>query len=82
MAAVLDPATRDFNLEVLRGDEATAEGLDTAVSTPPMFASESDCANPNTHICFSGFDPPLMAQGSQAIRESSSVAGEGNSLGR
>jgi len=38
MAAVLDPATRDFNLEVLRGDDATAEGLDTAVSTPPMFA--------------------------------------------
>jgi len=38
MDAVLDPATRDFNLEVLRGDEATAEGLDTAVSTPPMFA--------------------------------------------
>ena len=38
MAAVLDPATRDFNLELLRGDEATAEGLDTAVSTPPMFA--------------------------------------------
>jgi hypothetical protein len=32
--------------------------------------------------CFSGFDPPLMAQGSQAIRESSSVPGEGNSLGR
>ena len=40
IAAVLDPATRDFNLELLRGDEATAEGLDTAVSTPPMFA---DC---------------------------------------
>lgn len=38
IAAVLDPATRDFNLELLRGDEATAEGLDTAVSTPPMFA--------------------------------------------
>jgi hypothetical protein len=32
--------------------------------------------------CFSGFDPPLMAQGSQAIRESSSVPGEDNSLGR
>jgi hypothetical protein len=32
--------------------------------------------------CFSGFDPSLMAQGSQAIRESSSVLGEGNSLGR
>jgi hypothetical protein len=34
------------------------------------------------YTCFSGFDPPLMAQGSQAIRESSSVPGEGNSLGR
>jgi hypothetical protein len=32
--------------------------------------------------CFSGFDPPLMAQGSQTIRESSSVPGEGNSLVR
>jgi hypothetical protein len=35
-----------------------------------------------TFACFSGFDPSLMAQGSQAIRESSSVLGEGNSLGR
>jgi hypothetical protein len=35
-----------------------------------------------TLSCFSGFDPSLMAQGSQAIRESSSVLGEGNSLGR
>jgi hypothetical protein len=35
-----------------------------------------------TISCFSGFDPSLMAQGSQAIRESSSVLGEGNSLGR
>jgi hypothetical protein len=35
-----------------------------------------------SYTCFSGFDPPLMAQGSQAIRESSSVPGEGNSLGR
>jgi hypothetical protein len=32
--------------------------------------------------CFSGFDLPLMAQGSEAIGESSSVPGEGNSLGR
>jgi hypothetical protein len=35
-----------------------------------------------SYTCFSGFDPSLMAQGSQAIRESSSVLGEGNSLGR
>lgn len=36
--AVVDPATRDFNLVVLRGDEASAEAVDTALSTPPMFA--------------------------------------------
>ena len=38
IAAVLDPSTRDFNHEVIRGDETTAEALETAVSTPPMFA--------------------------------------------
>jgi DNA polymerase-3 subunit delta len=38
MAAVLDPTTRDFNFEVLRGDEVGADALDTALSTPPMFA--------------------------------------------
>ena len=38
MAAVLDPSTREFNLEVVRGDETSAEALDTALSTPPMFA--------------------------------------------
>lgn len=38
IAAVLDPATRDFNLELIRGDETSAEALDTALSTPPMFA--------------------------------------------
>src|SRR5688572_24424618 len=38
IAAALDPATRDFNLELLRGDETSPEALDTALSTPPMFA--------------------------------------------
>jgi len=38
VAAALDPATRDFNLETLRGSEASAETLDTILSTPPMFA--------------------------------------------
>jgi DNA polymerase-3 subunit delta len=38
IAAVLDPGTRDFNLELIRGDETTADALDTALSTPPMFA--------------------------------------------
>lgn len=36
--AVLDPATRDFNFEALRGDDVTAEAIDTALATPPMFA--------------------------------------------
>ena len=38
IAAALDPGTRDFNLELIRGDETTAEALDTALGTPPMFA--------------------------------------------
>src|SRR5688572_10797541 len=38
IAAVLDPATRDFNLELIRGDETNAESLDTTLSTPAMFA--------------------------------------------
>ncbi|HEX6315001.1 MAG TPA: DNA polymerase III subunit delta [Gemmatimonadaceae bacterium] len=38
IAAVVDPSTRDFNLEIVRGDETSAEALDTALSTPPMFA--------------------------------------------
>jgi DNA polymerase-3 subunit delta len=38
IAAVLDPATRDFNLELIRGDETTAEAVDTVLGTPPMFA--------------------------------------------
>lgn len=36
--AVLDAGTRDFNLALLRGSEASAEALDTALATPPMFA--------------------------------------------
>ena len=31
ITAVLDPATRDFNVELIRGDETTAEALDTAL---------------------------------------------------
>ena len=38
MTAVLDPSTREFNLEVLRGDEVAADRLDTVLATPPMFA--------------------------------------------
>lgn len=36
--AAVDPATRDFNLEVRRGGELDAEGLDSLLSTPPMLA--------------------------------------------
>jgi DNA polymerase-3 subunit delta len=36
--AAVDPATRDFNFEVLRGGELDAETLGSMVSTPPMMA--------------------------------------------
>jgi DNA polymerase-3 subunit delta len=38
VTAAVDPSTRDFNFEVLRGDEVAAERLDTVLATPPMFA--------------------------------------------
>ena len=36
--AAVDPATRDFNLELRRGSELDAETLDSLLSTPPMLA--------------------------------------------
>src|SRR3954470_1072730 len=36
--ASVDPATRDFNLETLRGADLDAETLGSMVSTPPMMA--------------------------------------------
>jgi DNA polymerase-3 subunit delta len=36
--AAVDPATRDFNLELRRGHELDAETLDSLLSTPPMLA--------------------------------------------
>jgi DNA polymerase-3 subunit delta len=36
--AAVDPATRDFNFESLRGADVDAEGLGSIVSTPPMMA--------------------------------------------
>jgi DNA polymerase-3 subunit delta len=36
--AAVDPATRDFNLEVRRGADLDAETLDALLSTPPMLA--------------------------------------------
>jgi len=34
----LDPATRDFNLDVLRGSEASIEAVASVLATPPMMA--------------------------------------------
>jgi DNA polymerase III subunit delta len=36
--ATVDPATRDFNFEVLRGADVNAETLGSIVGTPPMMA--------------------------------------------
>ncbi|HVX38083.1 MAG TPA: DNA polymerase III subunit delta [Gemmatimonadaceae bacterium] len=36
--AAVDPATRDFNFETLRGADVDAETLGSTVSTPPMMA--------------------------------------------
>lgn len=38
LAAAVDPATRDFNLEVRRGADLDAETLDALLNTPPMMA--------------------------------------------
>lgn len=38
LAAAVDPATRDFNFEQLRGADLDAETLGSLVSTPPMMA--------------------------------------------
>ena len=38
VAAAVDPATRDFNLEQRRGPELDAEALDALLGTPPMLA--------------------------------------------
>src|SRR5258708_34468923 len=37
--AAVDPATRDFNLEVRRGSEISAESLGSILGTPPMLAN-------------------------------------------
>ncbi|WP_420125797.1 DNA polymerase III subunit delta [Longimicrobium sp.] len=38
VAAYLDPATRDFNFDQLRGGDVTADALASIVATPPMMA--------------------------------------------
>jgi len=35
---MLDPATRDFNFDQIRGGDSTAEGLASILATPPMMA--------------------------------------------
>jgi DNA polymerase-3 subunit delta len=37
--AAVDPATRDFNLEILRGAELTGESFGSLLGTPPMMAA-------------------------------------------
>ena len=39
LAAAVDPATRDFNLDVRRGGDVDAETLGSLLSTPPMMAA-------------------------------------------
>src|SRR5215213_2577459 len=38
IAAAVDPSTRDFNFEMLRGGDLNAETLGSTVNTPPMMA--------------------------------------------
>lgn len=38
VAAHLDPATRDFNFDQIRGNETTPEALASIIGTPPMMA--------------------------------------------
>jgi DNA polymerase III subunit delta len=39
VAAFLDDATRDFNLDAIRGSDASADDLASVIATPPMMAS-------------------------------------------
>lgn len=39
LAAAVDPATRDFNLDVRHGAELSAEALGSLLATPPMMAA-------------------------------------------
>ncbi|HEY0776693.1 MAG TPA: DNA polymerase III subunit delta [Gemmatirosa sp.] len=39
LAAAVDPSTRDFNLETVRGAEADAGALGSLLATPPMMAA-------------------------------------------
>ncbi|MFN8570451.1 MAG: DNA polymerase III subunit delta [Gemmatimonadaceae bacterium] len=38
VAAAVEPATRDFNFDQVRGDAISAEGLEALLRTPPMMA--------------------------------------------
>jgi DNA polymerase-3 subunit delta len=47
--AAIDPATRDFNLEMLRGSDIDAETLASLVHTPPMMAERRAVVLRNVH---------------------------------
>ena len=66
------------NSDVGKGNRPKAQQNRRSLGRTPNRSAPT----PLTMACFSGFDPLPMAQGSQAIRELSSVPGEGNSLGR
>jgi len=38
IAAAVDPATKDFNLDIRRGGDLTPEGIEALTGTPPMMA--------------------------------------------
>jgi DNA polymerase-3 subunit delta len=47
--AAVDPATRDFNLDIRRGGEVDAESLLSLLSTPPMLAERRVVVLRDTH---------------------------------
>jgi DNA polymerase-3 subunit delta len=49
LAAAVDPATRDFNLDVRRGGEIDAETLGSLIGTPPMMAERRVVAIRDVH---------------------------------
>jgi len=48
--AAVDPATRDFNLDVRRGGEIDAESLLSLLSTPPMMADRRVVVVKDVHV--------------------------------
>jgi DNA polymerase III subunit delta len=50
LAAAIEPASRDFNLELLRGSEATPESLASSLDMPPMMASRRGVVVRDSHL--------------------------------